>query len=161
MGKGGSIVTCCPHICSSFRVLDGDLPSRPSRNNGSLQSMFPFQNHFPHLPKHWLSITKQHWQSNGVSTSANATQLTKYVLKSAWCTCPSPQIKLRVFITSTVHKEQSMLKKLPKMALFLHMTKWFYKTGSRLCHMRCLALVSGNILLFLLFWLYWPLSQLE
>lgn len=81
------------------------------------------------------------WQSKGVSTFANATQLTTHILKSAWCMCPSPQMKARI---SFPPNAQCLTPPPKKMALFLHMTlNWMTFMSHEMS-----SIGSGNVFLF-------------
>lgn len=102
--------------------------------------------------------------AKGVSNFANAMQLTKHILKSAWCMCLSPRIK--PYRLHCAQRSVSASTPPPEMALFLHMTlKWFADL-IKLDHVHVTwdfqHYFQATFKFFLCcFSLCWPLSQLE
>lgn len=140
MEKGGSIVTCPFKFVFSFKVLDGNLQYKPSRQNGSLQRMFPFQNHFQHLTKQSCQHFCKCYAANEAHTQVSLMHV------------PFSSNQAREFSLPPLCTKTSRCFKTPQNGLVptcdMKAICWFDKIGSHLCHMRCPALISGKILLF-------------
>lgn len=99
--------------------------------------------------------------AKGVSTFANAMQLTKHILKSAWCMCLSPRIK--PYRLHCAQRSVSASTPPPRNGLVptydIKVICWFDKIGSRSCHMRFPALFSGNIYIFFVLFFIMLTSQ--